>query len=472
MERRAADRVGPLGHAQAGPADREDQPARAEAAALALDPNATLDELDAASGASLEQRVELEAAADPLDVLAKERDRGRAAWPGKHPAVEPGLGLGEVMQREGFDIEILIEGRAQMAHRQDLGPAVPLGEGARMRIEQAQRRAASTQASSGVEAMDASADDQPVELAHAAVVYSAWCSMAFAQLYKRAFDRRPGPSFDRQTMADAFSEVGPWDRVAEGYVEATKPLLASFARDVLDKLALEPGHVVLDVATGPGTLALEAAQRVARVEALDFAPAMVEAFEQARVASGADNVRVQQGDGQALPFGEASFDRAFSNFGLMFFPDRAKGFAELHRVLRVGGRAAVTSWQRLERSPLFELMVGSLRAAGAIPEPDPDAEPPPGLDDPDRFRAELEAAGFVDVEIRELAHAMHIESADAFWAELELGNVLFQEMRRHHGDATFDGFAERARAWLAEQIKGPGDYPALAYLGIGHKGRA
>ena len=270
-------------------------------------------------------------------------------------------------------------------------------------------------------------------------------------------------------MAGPLSTPGPWDRVAQGYVEAMQPLLAPFALDALDALGLEPAHAILDVAAGPGTLSLIAAPRVARVEAIDFSPTMVGEFDKALATSGATNVSVQQADGQALPFADGRFDRAFSNFGVGFFPDRARGFRELHRVLKPGGRAAVTSWQPLENSSYFRLLLGCLDAAGALPKPAPDAEPTSNLDDPDGFQDELEAAGFVDVEIRELSHAVPVESIDSFWAQLELGNVGIHEMRLDHGDDRFDAIAEKARAWLTQHVETPGELQVRAYLGIASK---
>jgi ubiquinone/menaquinone biosynthesis C-methylase UbiE len=70
---------------------------------------------------------------------------------------------------------------------------------------------------------------------------------------------------------------------------------------------------------------------------------------------GIANIKTCLMDGQALEFGDNTFDFAYSIFGLMFFPDRLKGFREMHRTLRPGGRAAVTSWAPVEESPLMQL---------------------------------------------------------------------------------------------------------------------
>ena len=90
---------------------------------------------------------------------------------------------------------------------------------------------------------------------------------------------------------------------------------------------------VIDVATGPGTVALALAPRVREVCALDFSSGMIEQLERESARRGLTNVRAVVGDGQSLPYADGAFSAGFSMFGLMFFPDRARGYRELARVL-------------------------------------------------------------------------------------------------------------------------------------------
>lgn len=85
----------------------------------------------------------------------------------------------------------------------------------------------------------------------------------------------------------------------------------------------------------------------AHVDAVDFSSAMLDTLR-AR-ADGLDHVHLHEADGQALPFPDGIYDAGFSMFGLMFFPDRARGWAGLRRVLRPGGRAVVASWHPLDQ---------------------------------------------------------------------------------------------------------------------------
>jgi ubiquinone/menaquinone biosynthesis C-methylase UbiE len=133
------------------------------------------------------------------------------------------------------------------------------------------------------------------------------------------------------------SGVEPWDLVASGYAAEAPPIMTPFSERALEIARLDRQSVVLDVATGPGTLALLAAPLAKRVCAVDFAPAMLEQLRRALTASRTRNVEVRVGDGQALEFPEATFDATFSMFGLMFFPDRLRGFREMLRVLKPGG---------------------------------------------------------------------------------------------------------------------------------------
>lgn len=204
----------------------------------------------------------------------------------------------------------------------------------------------------------------------------------------------------------------PWNQVAEGYAIDLLPAFELFAGDALRFAELSPPDQIIDVAAGPGTLSLLAAPRVASVEAIDFSEEMVRILAQRAAEAGHSNVTVQRGDGQKLPFGDATFDAAFSMFGLMFFPDRAAGFREMRRVLKMGGRAVVSSWAPMDQVPVLaklfgaigELLPGIGFGSGKAP-----------LSEPTGFREEMEDAGFSQVEIRTVEHQVRHASMAEFW---------------------------------------------------------
>ncbi len=204
----------------------------------------------------------------------------------------------------------------------------------------------------------------------------------------------------------------PWNMVSEAYAEEVVPVFTLYARDALRIAGVQSGQEVLDVAAGPGTLSFLAAAAGAKVTALDFAPDMIAKLT-ARAAKESVAIDAQVGDGMALPFADARFDAAFSMFGLMFFPDRDKGLRELHRVSKPGARAAVGSWQPLDRVPqLAEVFVAMRDALPGLPFGQNKAP----LGERDEVIAEMTAAGFRDVEVHVLTHSIEAPSMTEFWA--------------------------------------------------------
>lgn len=259
----------------------------------------------------------------------------------------------------------------------------------------------------------------------------------------------------------------PWDLVSEGYAQEAASVMLPFTRHAIELARPSRQARVLDVATGTGMLALELAPHVAQIDAVDFAPKMLEQLEQRRRALGLENVHVQQADGQALPFPDQSFDAAFSMFGLMFFPDRDRGFSELHRVLRPGGVAVVSSWAPVDQSPLMIQMFGALRAA------DPTRAAPQtnwlSLENPEVFERELSAAGFRDVSIEPYTHALPIESAEQFWDVTTRSSAPLVLLKNRLGPAEWQRQSELALAYLRENIPGPTTLGTTAYLGFGRR---
>lgn len=260
-----------------------------------------------------------------------------------------------------------------------------------------------------------------------------------------------------------------WELVADGYVSEN---VAHFERYAADALALarfaEVANArIVDVAAGPGTLTLLAAPTAAHVAAIDFAPAMIAHLTRRVAAAGLTNVDARVGDGQALPLADASADLAFSLFGLMFFPDRARGFAELKRVLVPGGRAVVSSWKPMDDAPFVAALFGAIAAETPSPGMPAPAQKGP-LSDPADFRAEMVAAGFREVAIVERTHALEWPDFDDCWRSASRGFAPLVLMKARMGEAAFAPVAERIRARVAAAVGlGAGRSEMPAWLGVG-----
>jgi SAM-dependent methyltransferase len=115
------------------------------------------------------------------------------------------------------------------------------------------------------------------------------------------------------------------------------------AEQLCDTADLHAGWRVLDVATGSGNAAIAAARHGATAVGVDYVPALLERGRRRAAAEGLP-VELLEGDAEALPFRDASFDAVISVFGSMFAPNHAKAAAELVRVCRPGGTIALASW--------------------------------------------------------------------------------------------------------------------------------
>lgn len=268
-------------------------------------------------------------------------------------------------------------------------------------------------------------------------------------------------------MTNPLAGPDPWDFVADGYDEVSADVMLPFSQLALDLAEVKPDARIVDVAAGPGTLAIPAAARVARVDAVDFSPPMIERLRRHLRTAGLDNVDARVGDGQALPFGDNEFDAAFSMFGLMFFPDRAAGFAELRRVLKPGGVAVVSSWAPVSDSSFMTLMFGALRA-GNPDMPEPQANPA-SLENPEVFDRELRAAGFDNVTVRPHAVSLAFDSPQALWDSFSRGSAPVQLSRRNLGEDVWRRRERLMMDYLTANYAPGQALSTTAWLGSGSK---
>jgi len=107
---------------------------------------------------------------------------------------------------------------------------------------------------------------------------------------------------------------------------------------------LRSGECVLDLGCGAGTDTLVAAQMVGpggRVTGIDMTPEMLDRARASAAEMGLDNVELVEGEVESLPFASESFDVVISNGVIDLIPDKESVFAEIHRVLRPGGRIQI-----------------------------------------------------------------------------------------------------------------------------------
>jgi ubiquinone/menaquinone biosynthesis C-methylase UbiE len=226
------------------------------------------------------------------------------------------------------------------------------------------------------------------------------------------------------------------DQAAAEYDRAFAHVTAHFMPFLLQAAHIAPGMRVLDIATGTGLsaeAALAAVGPTGHVVAADVSPAMA---EQARERLGkAPNASVSVEDGQALSFADGSFDAVLCNLGLMFFPDPVRGLSEFRRVLRPGGRVAVSVNTVVERSYNHQINVIIARhmpsLAAAVTRTF-------ALGEATRIRSLFDEAGFAEIETRTVRHTFVLPSFEAYYGPFERGGAstgqalaaLSEEIRR------------------------------------------
>lgn len=192
-------------------------------------------------------------------------------------------------------------------------------------------------------------------------------------------------------------------------------LFAEWAPRVAD--SLEPIHdgLVLDVACGTGVLARELGNRVGseRVCAVDCNESMLAVGRRLATSS---EWRVARAE--ALPFEAKRFAAVGSQFGLMFFEDRAKALSEMWRVLAPGGKLAVAVWGALADTPGYHALAELLRSLFG-PEIASELHAPFCLGDVALLRGLFESAGIPGIEIATLVGKARFPSLDA-WLHTEV----------------------------------------------------
>ena len=261
------------------------------------------------------------------------------------------------------------------------------------------------------------------------------------------------------------SDSLPWNLAAGGYADILMPWFSRYAADAIAWSEISAPSSVLDVASGPGTLSLLAAERGLRVTAVDLAERMVVSLRHGAASRGLDGVRAVRADGEWLPFADGTFEAGFSMFGIIFFPNPLRGLSEMLRVLKPGGLAVIATWQPLAATPLLVELVEAIQA---------EDESFSFLEDELSLPGELESAmaetGFTGVTTREATHSLECDSLAQTLERLAESTVPFLVMRQRLPVEDWNRVWTRAHGRLARRFgEGAQSLSYPAWLAAGRK---
>src|SRR5262245_907855 len=191
---------------------------------------------------------------------------------------------------------------------------------------------------------------------------------------------------------------------ASGNFAVVASRIVLVAEQLCDTADLRAGWRVLDVATGSGNAAIAAARLGCDAVGVDYVPALLERGRRRAAAEGLV-VELVEGDAEALPFPDYSFDAVTSVFGTMFAPHHTQAAAELLRVCKSGGTIALASW-----TP--DGFIGELFRTVAAHVPPPPGVPAPMLWGTEAHLHDLLGHGIASLELRERTFTFRFASAE------------------------------------------------------------
>ena len=214
---------------------------------------------------------------------------------------------------------------------------------------------------------------------------------------------------------DAFEAKGWTTKEAEAYDALAGRVTSRLAGPLLDAVAAGTGSRLLDVATGPGYVAAEAAGRGAEPVGLDFSQTML-----AHARTQVSDVEFVLGDATALPFEDGSFDAAMSSFVFQLVPNRSRALREARRVLRPGGTLAYVTWLQDDRVFAPDIDLDDALDEVGIGAREPDGRPG-DVESPEHAVRELRRAGYRDATATRalLEHPFDVEGYVAFITQFD-----------------------------------------------------
>jgi SAM-dependent methyltransferase len=263
-----------------------------------------------------------------------------------------------------------------------------------------------------------------------------------------------------------------WDRAAAGWEERRADLQRA-AQPVsiwmIDHLNPQPGHTILELASGPGDTGLLAAELVqpgGTVIITDGSENMVAAARRRADELGIRNIEARPMDAEWIDLPAASVDGVLCRWGYMLLVDPEASLRETRRVLRRGGRVALAAWTKGDDNPWMTSITSTMVELGHGERP-PAGEPGPmAFAEPGTIERLLQDAGFEDVFVEPLDFTFTFPSTDAHFDHQRTVSTRLQEQLGPLTPAEHTRLREAIDAKLAPYVRADGsvELPARTWV--------
>jgi SAM-dependent methyltransferase len=226
---------------------------------------------------------------------------------------------------------------------------------------------------------------------------------------------------------------------------------------------------VLEIAAGTGRLTSHLRKyfpQTTRLVATDLSPDML---EMAREILKDFHIEFQLADAQDLPFPDHCFDLALCQFGLMFLPDKRKGFAEAYRILKPGGRFIFSTWDSQHNIPLLDLVFNRVIIPFFKGEDSSRFQVPFSMHDPAMMMNSLHDSGFRSPCVMPIAFKGYSPSPEYIVNAYLLKHPLSKEVAARDASA-LPGIAAKMHEMISSEF-GTKDivFDLKAFIGMGEK---
>jgi ubiquinone/menaquinone biosynthesis C-methylase UbiE len=208
--------------------------------------------------------------------------------------------------------------------------------------------------------------------------------------------------------------IATYNAAADTFDAAPLSFWRRYGQRTIDRLALKPGDHVLDVCCGSGASAIPAAIAVGPTGSVLGVDVSAGLLGLARVkAQDLANIAFRNGDCMALGLPEGSFDAIVCVFGIFFLPDMAAAIGELWRMVKPGGKLAITSWGKACFDPANQVMWDAVKAER--PDLYRAYTPWDRISESARLQTLLESAGATAVTVLAESDQHQIQTPEDWW---------------------------------------------------------